>query len=91
VRTPSGVDTAQLLMAMQQRFGIKLAGGQDKLKGQIFRIGHFGAIDQLDILGTLAALELVLASLGHRVTLGSAVAAAARVLQDARRPSAGKD
>jgi aspartate aminotransferase-like enzyme len=91
VRTPPGVETAQLLARLEERFGIKLAGGQDKLKGQIFRIGHFGAIDQLDILGTLAGLELVLASMGHRVTLGSAVAAAGRVLQDPRPMAAGKD
>ena len=49
---------------LEERFGVKLASGQDKLKGEIFRIGHFGLIDPLDILGVLAALELVLADLG---------------------------
>jgi serine---pyruvate transaminase len=83
VKRPTGVETAKLLGRLEERFGIKLAGGQDKLKGEIFRIGHFGLIDQVDILGTLAALELVLAELGHKVTLGSAVAAAGQVLQKA--------
>jgi aspartate aminotransferase-like enzyme len=64
------------LRRLESRFGVKLAGGQDKLKGQIFRIGHFGALDELDVLGTLAALELTLAELGQPVKLGAAVAAA---------------
>ena len=80
VRKPAGVETARLLARLEERFGVKLASGQDKLKGEIFRIGHFGMIDELDILGVLAALELVLAELGHPVTLGSAVAAASRVI-----------
>jgi serine---pyruvate transaminase len=80
VRKPAGVETGKLLARLQERFGVKLASGQDKLKGEIFRIGHFGLIDQVDVLGVLAALELVLAELGQPVTLGSAVAAASRVI-----------
>ncbi|HTU23917.1 MAG TPA: alanine--glyoxylate aminotransferase family protein [Pirellulales bacterium] len=91
VCAPPGIETAKLLKGLEERFGIKLAGGQDKLKGEIFRIGHFGDIDEIDILGTLAALELVLAGLGHHVTLGSAVAAAGRILQAPRSQQHGTD
>jgi aspartate aminotransferase-like enzyme len=39
-----------------------------------------GAVDATDTLGALAALELVLASMGYKLTLGAGVAAAQRVL-----------
>lgn len=78
---PASLDGAQFLARLEERFGIKLAGGQDRLKGQIFRLAHFGLIDEFDVLGTLAAIELTLAEFGYPVVLGSAVAAAGRVLQ----------
>jgi len=80
VKVPEGLDAAALLARLESRFGVKLAGGQDKLRGKIFRIGHFGALDELDILATLAALELTLTELGRSVVLGSGVAAAGREL-----------
>ncbi len=84
VKVPEGVDGGALLARLESRFGVKLAGGQDKLRGKIFRIGHFGVLDELDILGTLAALEMTLAELGWPVTLGAAAAAAeAQLLQPA--------
>ncbi len=82
VKVPPGLDGGLLLARLESRFGVKLAGGQDKLRGKIFRIGHFGALDELDVLGTLAALELTLAELGQPVTLGAAVAAAGNELME---------
>jgi len=84
---PPGVDGTALLARLQQRFGLKLAGGQGQLKGQIFRIAHMGIIDELDILATLAALELVLVELGQTVKLGTGVAAASAVLAAAATSS----
>ncbi len=82
VRFPAGLDGGRFLKRLEVRFGVKLASGQLQLKGQIFRIAHFGLLDELDILATLAGMELVLLELGHPVTLGSGVAAASRVLAD---------
>ena len=79
---PEGIDGKQLLQRVESRFGVKLAGGQGPLKGKIVRIAHMGLIDELDILGTLAALELVLVELGRAVVLGSGVAAASRVFAE---------
>ncbi len=81
VRVPAGIDGSRLLKRLEQRFGIKLAGGQLELQGKIFRIAHFGVLDELDLLATLAAIEMVLDELGHAVVLGSAAAAASRVYQ----------
>jgi aspartate aminotransferase-like enzyme len=77
---PEGVDGKAFLKRLETRFGVKLAGGQGRWKGKIFRIAHFGMIDELDILSALAAMELVLVEMGRSVKLGSSVAAASEVL-----------
>jgi aspartate aminotransferase-like enzyme len=79
VYVPEGLDGKRLLGRLESRFGVKLAGGQGPLKGKAFRVAHMGIIDELDIIATIAALELVLKEMGHSVVLGSGVAAASRV------------
>jgi aspartate aminotransferase-like enzyme len=81
VRFPAGLDGPAFLKRLDARFGIKLASGQLSLSGKIFRLAHFGVLDELDIIATLAAIELVLDEMGHPVTFGSAGAAAASVIQ----------
>jgi serine---pyruvate transaminase len=80
---PDGVDGKAFLKRLETRFGVKLAGGQGAWKGKIFRIAHFGMIDELDILSALAAMELVLVEMGRSVKLGSSVAAASEILASA--------
>ena len=62
-----------------ERFGITTVGGQGKIKGKIIRVGHMGYTDELDVIGGLAALEMVLSDLGQDVEPGSAVTAAQQV------------
>lgn len=76
---PAEIDAKLFLRKLESRFGVKLAGGQGPLKNRIVRIAHFGQIDEFDILGLLAAMELVLVELGREVMLGSAVAEAQRI------------
>ncbi|PSB20647.1 alanine--glyoxylate aminotransferase family protein [Phormidesmis priestleyi ULC007] len=77
---PSGVDAEQIRSVMKKRFDIVLAGGQDHLKGKIFRIGHLGFVSDRDVLTAIAALEATLQELGHEgFTSGAGVAAAAKV------------
>jgi serine---pyruvate transaminase len=73
IRAPDGVDGADVVAALRDRFGITIAGGQGELKGKIFRIGHIGWFDIFDITTSLAALELVLADAGADVERGVAV------------------
>ena len=68
------------LRRLHDRFGVKLAGGQGPLKGTIVRIAHLGLIDELNVLATLAAMELVLLELGQPVKLGAGVGAASEVI-----------
>lgn len=76
---PPGLDAKTFFTRLEERFGVKLAGGQGVWSGKIFRIAHMGQIDELDIISTLAAIELVLAEMGQSVKLGSSVAAAGNV------------
>jgi serine---pyruvate transaminase len=83
VRGPDGVDVAELLLTLRDRFGIQLIGGQGELKGKIFRIGHIGYVDVFDITTALAAIELVLAELGAEIERGVAVTAALEAFEHA--------
>jgi aspartate aminotransferase-like enzyme len=84
VLVPDGISASALLKRLEARFGVKLAGGQLELAGKIVRIAHFGMIDELEIISTLSALEMVLDELGHPVQFGAASGAAARVFQSKR-------
>ena len=78
---PEGIDAEQLRKAVKDRFDILLAGGQDHLKGQVFRIGHLGFVCDRDVLTAVAAIESTLQSLGlHKTSMGTGVAATAAAL-----------
>jgi aspartate aminotransferase-like enzyme len=79
---PEGIDGAQVLVKLENQYGIRLAGGQETLKGKIIRMAHMGYIDQFDVLAALSALELVLLEMGYSVELGKGVAAAQRALAE---------
>lgn len=74
---PAGLTVDSIRKSLRQRFRILAADGQEELKGKIFRIGHMGYVFERDILMVLAALEAVLADLGHKCRAGDAVTAAA--------------
>lgn len=77
---PVSVESEQIRAVMKKRFDIALAGGQDHLKGKIFRIGHLGFVSDRDILAAIGSLEATLRELGYEsMTPGAGVAAAARV------------
>jgi aspartate aminotransferase-like enzyme len=63
-----------------------LAGGQGKLKGKIFRVGHLGAVNLDDILGAIGVMEEVARAFGRPVEPGSAVGAAQRAVLAAVEP-----
>jgi aspartate aminotransferase-like enzyme len=78
-RMPEGMDSSALTLALRDRHGITIAGGQGELKGQIFRIGHIGWFDEFDIATALSAVELVLAELGAPIERGAAATRALEV------------
>ncbi len=56
VNGPANVDIKSLLKTLRVEDRVVLAGGQGKLDGQVFRIGHMGFIKQADLDEALAAL-----------------------------------
>lgn len=83
IKVPDGIDGNVTLSKMEKQYGVKLANGQDTLKGKIWRLAHMGYIDQFDVLAALSALELVLLEQGFKLTPGAGVAAAQQVLAKA--------
>jgi aspartate aminotransferase-like enzyme len=59
-----------------KRRGVVLAGGQGKLTGKIFRLGHLGSVTVEEMLGAFSTLEIVSIQQGRSVEPGAAVAAA---------------
>jgi len=78
---PQGIEAEQIRSVMRKDFDIALAGGQDHLKGKIFRVGHLGFVGDRDILTAVAALEATLAKLGaNGFTPGAGLSAAQTIL-----------
>jgi len=80
VKVPIGVDGALLVKKMSEKYGMTIAGGQDHLKGKIFRIATLGYADTFDAISVLGALEMTLSELGYEIELGTAVRAAEEIL-----------
>jgi serine---pyruvate transaminase len=78
-KMPAGIDSSTLLSKLEKQYGLKLANGQDDLKGKVIRLSHMGHIDQFDILAGIAGVELALMEMGHTVEPGKGLAAAQRV------------
>ena len=80
IEAPAGVDGQAIYKDLREKYGITGAGGQDKLKGKIFRIAHLGYADTFDVITAVAGIEMVLKGLGHPVKLGTGVGAAQEIL-----------
>lgn len=78
---PAGFDEATFRKRLRTEYGIVAAGGQDQLKGRAVRLNHMGYVDEVDTLGTIAAMELLLAKMGHPFPLGTGVTAALNALK----------
>jgi aspartate aminotransferase-like enzyme len=74
LKVPAGVEAKALTKALREREGVVIAGGQERLEGQILRIGHLGYVHEPEIAACMDALERQLAALGHRVPVASAEA-----------------
>lgn len=82
VMNPDSVRQNAVYEGLRDRANITIAGGQEHLKGKIFRLAHMGYFDDLDIFTVLCALEVVLKQEGYEAfSSGAGVAAAAEVLK----------
>ena len=76
---PPEVSAEELRGRLEQKFALKVAGGQGELKGKIIRIAHLGYFDLLDVFSVLSAIELCLVETGTEVETGAALRAAMEV------------
>ena len=67
IKCPEGVEVSALRTLLEDDYGVVLAGGQGKLQGKIFRIGHLGLVEEDDITQTLRSLEQALPKLGYKL------------------------
>lgn len=77
---PEGVDGEEVRKLMRDDFNVEVAPGQADLKGKIFRIGHLGYVDSLDIIGAWAAVEVLFKKMGAKINFGAGVRAAMEML-----------
>jgi aspartate aminotransferase-like enzyme len=71
------------LASLRTRHGLVLAGGQGRLAGRVFRVGHLGYIEERDAYSILATIEQGLAESGLLSRVGLTVAAAQTVARGA--------
>ncbi len=76
---PENFDPEALRKTVKEKFGLSLAGGQQHLKGKIFRIGHMGYATAADVLQIISILEIGLKDIGVDIELGAGVKAAQEV------------
>ena len=85
------VDSNKVVKMAAERLNLALGVGLGQLRGRVFRIGHLGSLNELEVLATLAGTELALLYSGHPIELGVGVAAAQRyfagIKADARAPA----
>jgi aspartate aminotransferase-like enzyme len=76
---PEGVEDVKFRTLLAEE-GAQVAGGLGAYAGKMFRIGHMGNIDMLDLTGAITAIERTLYRMGVDV-LGKGVAALTKELQ----------
>jgi len=80
VKKPPEIEVSKLRSLMRGKYGVEIAGGQAKLSQDIFRIGHLGAITEMDVITAISALEMSLLELGYNLQLGTAVSKAQEIV-----------
>ncbi|GGA85324.1 pyridoxal-phosphate-dependent aminotransferase family protein [Ornithinibacillus halotolerans] len=73
---PRDFNPDQFRNIVKEEFGLILAGGQNHLKGKIFRIGHLGYCTPQDVLQTISCIEIGIQRIGKNIPLGDGVRAA---------------
>jgi aspartate aminotransferase-like enzyme len=79
VKVPQALDGEKLVKTMRDTYNITIAGGQDELKGKVFRIAHMGYIEEFDIIIGISCLEKVLCQMGYKFSLGAGIKAAEEI------------
>ncbi len=74
VRAPEGRDGQEFVTHLRENHAVRIAGGQEPMKGKLFRLGHMGYYDDAAIRLLLEAVETTLVELGWIGERGGAAA-----------------
>jgi len=80
IYSPEGIDSGKVVKYLRETLNMTIAGGQDDAKGKIFRIGHLGYYDGMDMISVWSGVEMALAKLGYKFEHGKGVAKAMEIL-----------
>lgn len=83
VLVPSHINSNEVVKIAWKKYNLSLGVGLNKVNGRVFRIGHLGQLNELQLLGALAGVEMSLREVGYPVALGSGVAAASKYFLEA--------
>ncbi|WP_099157483.1 pyridoxal-phosphate-dependent aminotransferase family protein [Virgibacillus ndiopensis] len=73
---PADFQAEDLRSMIKKEFGLEVAGGQQHMKGEIFRIGHMGYCSPADVLQIIGIIEIGLQKIGKAIDLGKGTRAA---------------
>ncbi|MBP1947474.1 pyridoxal-phosphate-dependent aminotransferase family protein [Virgibacillus litoralis] len=76
---PADFEAEALRRVLKEEFGLAVAGGQQHMKGEIFRIGHMGYCSPADVLQTISIVEISLRKIGKDIELGKGTQAAQEI------------
>jgi len=65
-------DSNAIRKILKEKFDLNIAGGQDHLKGKIFRVNHMGLVADYEAVWAVNAVEKALDELGIRIFDGTA-------------------
>ena len=82
VMMPNGLDADEVRRIVLEQSNMSLGTGLGKLRGRIFRIGHLGDLNTLSLIGTIAGVEMGLASARVPVSLKGVSAAMAFLMNE---------
>jgi len=86
---PPGHDSDAYIAHANRALDLSLGVGLGEVKGKVFRIGHLGSLNELELLGGLAGVEMTLRSFGIDVPLGAGLRAAEQFLLETAGHAAG--
>jgi aspartate aminotransferase-like enzyme len=84
-----GLDVNAYRRLLREKYGLVIGGGQGKMTGKMFRVGHLGFVADGDLVQVVWAMERALEDLDVAPYDGRGVAGAARFLSDEAVPAIG--
>ncbi len=87
---PEGMDSGRLIAWAAAHLNLSLGAGLGRLRGRVFRIGHLGWLNEVEVLGVLGGVEIALNAAGLQVPPGSGVSACASWFLHSLRVTAGE-